>query len=255
MNKMTPIASFLFAIALAVFGIQHFIYGHFVLTPFPSWVPLQTALAWISGIFTIAVAFCILIRRMDRPATLLLGILYLLNTILLHIPRVIAELHNGNEWTGCFEMLGLSCGSLLLAGTLRAKRKISGSSNASWNQFTDRLTDATPYLFSACLLVYAGLHYVYADYIATLIPSWIPARLFLSWFIGVAFLLSAIAVAIKKFGRLASSLMGLMFYIWFLILHIPRVIASPQTETEWTSAFVALALGSTAWILASVLPE
>ncbi len=247
MNKITFIPRFLFAVALAVFGIQHFIYGHFGLTPFPSWLPFQSVLDYISGVLTVGVAFCIMTQKMDRPAALLLGLLYLLNSILLHIPRVIADLHNGNEWTGCFEMLALSCGCLLLAD--------GPPSNHAWDPFTSWLIRATPYLFSACLLVYAGLHFAYADYIATLIPSWIPARLFLSYFIGVAFFLSAVAVAIKKYGRLAAALMGLMFYIWFLILHTPRVIANPNTESEWTSAFVALAIGSVSWLLAAILPE
>jgi uncharacterized membrane protein len=253
MNKITPIAQFLFAISLAVFGVQHLSYGHFGLTPFPSWMPLQTALAYISGLFTIAVAICIVIQKMDGLATLVLGILYLLNTIVLHLPRVIADLHNGNEWTGCFEMLALSCGCLLVAASIRAKRQSAGLSDPTWNGSADSLTAITPWLFSACLLVYAGLHFIYADYIATLIPSWIPARLFWSYFVGVAFFLSAVAITTKKDGRLAAALMGLMFYSWFLIVHLPRVVATPQIESEWTSAFVALAIGSAAWILASLL--
>jgi uncharacterized membrane protein len=247
-NKFTLIPRFLFAIALTVFGIQHLIYGHFVLTPFPSWVPLQSVLAYIGGVFTIAVACSIVMRKMDRPATLLLGIIYLLNAILLHVPRVIADLHSGNEWTGCFEILAISSGCLLLAGSPH-------SSHFSWDRLTKKLIRATPYFFSACLLVYAGLHFVYADYIATLIPAWIPFPLFWSYFVGVAFLLAAAGIAIKKWGRLAASLMGVLFYTWFFILHMPRVIASPHIEPEWTSAFVALAIGSTAWMLAAVLPE
>jgi uncharacterized membrane protein len=300
MNKLSPIARcasvarYLFVIAIIFFGIQHFIYGHFNLEPWPAWVPFPSLLAYAMGFLFIAIAFCVLIQKMDRQAAFLLGLLYLLNALLLQVPRVIADPHNGNEWTGCFEVLGICSGALALAGILSRRPPAgspsapysgspvksfsssaglsSGSSSATfssasssawflsasspaWDRFTTRLIRSAPYFFSACLVVCAMLHFVYAGYIATLIPSWIPARLFLSYFIGVAFLASAIGIAINRAGRLAAMLMGAMFYIWFAILHLPRVIANPQTEAEWTSAFVALAIGSTSWMLASLLPE
>lgn len=273
MNKFITIARYLFIIAIFFFGIQHFIYGHFILEPWPAWMPMQPLLAYLMGFLFIATAFCVVIQKMDRQAALLLGQLYLVNALLLQVPRVIADLHNGNEWTGCFEVLGICSGALVLSAILRKKRQPAGPPSAphsgspsrstgfsspsspAWDRFTTRLIGAAPYFFSACLLVYAMLHFVYADYIATLIPSWIPVHLFWSYFVGVAFLASAVGIAINRAGRLAAMLMGLMFYLWFAIVHLPRVIASPQIEAEWTSAFVALAIGSTAWMLASVLPE
>jgi uncharacterized membrane protein len=256
MNKFVPIARFLFAIAIFFFGIQHFIYSHFLpdLESVPAWLRNQAIPAWIMGLLLIATAFCISTQIKDRQAAKILGVVCLFNALVVHLPRVIADPHNGNEWTTCFELLAICSGALVLAGILR-KKSPAGAPVTGWDRFTGRLIIAAPYFFAASLFVYTMLHFVYADYIATLIPSWIPARLFLSYFVGVAFLASAIGIAIKKAGRLAAMLMGIMFYTWFLILHLPRVIASPQTEAEWTSAFVALAIGSTAWMLAAVLPE
>jgi hypothetical protein len=36
----------------------------------------------------------------------------------------------------------------------------------------------------------------------------------------------------------------------FLFLHVPRVIKNPQTETEWTSMCIALAMSGIGFILA-----
>ena len=41
-----------------------------------------------------------------------------------------------------------------------------------------------------------------------------------------------------------------MFFLWVIVLHIPRVVAAVHTETEWTSLFVALGMSGIAWMLA-----
>src|ERR1700735_7767 len=74
MNKFSQIARFLFAIAIAVFGIQHLLYAHFILEPWPAWVPLQPFLAYVTGLLHIAIAFSILIQKKDWQAALLLGL-------------------------------------------------------------------------------------------------------------------------------------------------------------------------------------
>jgi hypothetical protein len=48
-----------------------------------------------------------------------------------------------------------------------------------------------------------------------------------------------------------------MFLLWVVVLHAPRVAASPHNGDEWSSLFVALALGGGALILAhaTALPD
>jgi hypothetical protein len=66
----------------------------------------------------------------------------------------------------------------------------------------------------------------------------------------VAFFASAISFIIQKQVKLSGTLLGLMFFIWVLILHLPRVIANIHTEPEWTSLFVALAFSGIAVLIA-----
>jgi hypothetical protein len=49
-----------------------------------------------------------------------------------------------------------------------------------------------------------------------------------------------------------ASLLGVMIFIWFIILHIPRVIDAPITdlEGEVTSSFLALAYSGIAFVIA-----
>jgi uncharacterized membrane protein YphA (DoxX/SURF4 family) len=89
-------------------------------------------------------------------------------------------------------------------------------------------------LFALPLIIFGIQHfmYMYARYVATLVPSSIPGPLFWAVFVGIAFLVSAISIVTLIKGRLAATWLGIMFLLWVMILHLPRVTASPITETS-----------------------
>ncbi len=66
----------------------------------------------------------------------------------------------------------------------------------------------------------------------------------------IAFFASAISIFLNIQVRLSATLLGSMFLIWVLTLHIPLVIAHVHDETQWTSLFVALAMCGISFILA-----
>ena len=161
-----------------------------------------------------------------------------------YIPRLAANIHNPAPWTSGFELLAMCGGALVIAG----------SSQSSYLHFPGSSPNLTTtlgqYLFAVSLLVFGTQHFLYARFIATLIPAWIPGHLFWAFFVGVAFFATALAIIFRKRAVLATSLLGLMFFLWVILLHLPRVAASPHNGNEWTSAFVALAMSGSAFVLA-----
>lgn len=107
-------------------------------------------------------------------------------------------------------------------------------------------------LFSLPIITFGILHLQHAKEVSTLVPSWIPNSVFWTYFAGVALLGSGVAILLKIRPGLIAALLGIMILIWFIILHIPRVINSPVTdlEGEVTSAFLALAYSGIAFIIA-----
>ena len=83
---------------------------------------------------------------------------------------------------------------------------------------------------------------MYARFVATLVPAWLPWRLFLGCFAGAAFIAAAMSITANIPARLSAAMLGLMFFLFVTMLHIPRVVASLHKANEWTSAFVALAM-------------
>src|SRR5713226_7929732 len=104
------------------------------------------------------------------------------------------------------------------------------------------------------LVVFGVQHFIYGGFVATLVPAFMPGRLFWAYFVGVAFFAAAAGILYKLMARPAATMLGVMFFLFVLLLHIPRIVANPSDGNEWTSGFVALAMCGGAWVLASATP-
>jgi hypothetical protein len=115
------------------------------------------------------------------------------------------------------------------------------------------LSEVGRYMFAISLIIFAVQHFMYATFVATLVPAWIPGHLFWAYFVGVAFIAAALSIAANKGARLAGIMLGTMFLLWVVLLHAPRVAASPRNGNEWTSEFVALAMCGASFVMAGAM--
>src|SRR5256885_1650651 len=83
---------------------------------------------------------------------------------------------------------------------------------------------------------------MYHNFIASLIPKWIPGRLFLAYFTGAAFVAAALSIAVGKITRLAGILLAIMFLIWVVVLHAPRVAHAIHDANVWASMLVPVSM-------------
>ena len=102
------------------------------------------------------------------------------------------------------------------------------------------------------MIVFGIDHFLYTEFVATLVPRWIPAPVFWTYFAAVALIGSGVAIILKIKIRLIGILLGIMLFIWFVILHIPRAVADPYVDkgNEVTSVFEALAFSGIAFVIA-----
>jgi uncharacterized membrane protein len=250
MDGLQTIGRFFFAIAIAFFGVQYFIYADAMKGPIPGppWIPGPHWLAWLTGIALIAIAVSIATGKHSRLALMLLGAALFLKILFLHLPGLITQIHNPGPWTVTFELLAVCGASFVLANLMP-----SDESTTSTGNIVSRLATAGRLAFAIALMVFAVQHFLYARFIAMLIPAWIPGHLFWAYFVGVAFVGAAVAIAAKVQKRPTAVLLGTMFILWVLVLHLPRVAASPRNGNEVTSLFIALAMSGASFFLASSL--
>lgn len=244
MDGMSRLGRVVFGAAMVLFGLLYIFHSRGTgPAPGPPWTSESGVWAWLVGGGFLVAGICIVIRRWARAATVLLAAFFLLRVLIVFLPQLLAEIRNPGPWTSGAEVMALGAAALVLAGELEL------SNSMSW----ESLVLVGRFLFAAALVVVGVQHFLYAKFIATLIPHWIPGHLFWSYFVGVAFIASALSLATKIQGRLAAALLGLMFLLWVIVLHIPRVVASPQSGNEWTSAMIALAMCGGSFVLAGAL--
>jgi uncharacterized membrane protein YphA (DoxX/SURF4 family) len=250
MDGSLRIGRWLFAIAMVFFGIQFFI---FVTSmngppPGPPWSRGVMFLDWLACAGFIVAGVSIATGRMGRLVATLLGAVLLLYALCRYVPAWLTRLHDPGPWTVIFEILAMVGGAWVLAASFPPDKNLS----LPGESVVFRLADVGRYLIAISMVVFAVQHFLYADFVATLIPAWIPGHLFWAYFCGVAFVAAALAFAANKMVRLAAMLLGTMFLLWFLVLHIPRVVGAWRNGDEVTSLFVALAMSGLSFALAGV---
>jgi uncharacterized membrane protein YphA (DoxX/SURF4 family) len=231
LDRLARLGQFFFALSMIGFGIQNFVYKGFLkgLELTPEWIPGHTFWAYCMGAVLLAAGVSIAIDKQTRLAAILLGILYFASLLLVRVPKIPLTMHDVGERTLFFETLTLCCGALVLAGT-------------------DKIAAPARILLGISMVVFGIDHFQVHAFIASLIPAWIPSKMFWAWFTGFAFIAAGVSLITRWRMRLAATLLGLMFFLWVVLLHAPRVAGSPHDEDEWNSAFVALAICGAAWI-------
>jgi uncharacterized membrane protein len=254
MNAIIKQGHCVFAAAIVAFGVENVICAHLhqAMMPVIPWVPGNPLLSYLTGAALLVAGLSIAFNVRARLAAILLGILFLLCVVLLQISRVAALPLDVGVRTCAFETLAMCGSALTLAGTLSAE----GRDFDRWEGAACRLTESGRFLFAISAVVFGIDHFLVLDFIASLVPSWIPGSgMFWAYFTGAAFIAAGIGIATKWMGRWAGFLLGIMFLLWFLFLHAPRVVSFPRSHDpdEWSSAFIALAMCGGSWICAWAL--
>jgi uncharacterized membrane protein len=114
----------------------------------------------------------------------------------------------------------------------------------------DKLMPFGRLFYAVPLAVFAGEHFTVAQFIAPTVPSWIPAHLFWTYFVGVALVAAALSIVVKKYSQLAATLLGIMILLFVVLLHIPKVVGNPHDRIAWAVALRDLSFSGGAFAFA-----
>lgn len=242
MGNLAKTGSIFYGTAIAVMGMLTIYYNNFPYMLLPQGHARSPWLVVISGIVLILAGACFISGKKAKQASLLFGGLLLAIFCFYYVPYQFFISHNYQsfgEWENAEKELALAGGALAIAGRFPRKNK-------------NIILRLGAILFAVTIVCFGTLHFLFAKEASTLVPAWIPGHLFWIYFAGVALLGSGIAIILKIKTRLAAILLGAMVLIWFIILHMPRVIVSQPADRpdEIASAFLALAYSGTAWVIA-----
>jgi hypothetical protein len=81
---------------------------------------------------------------------------------------------------------------------------------------------------------------MFARFVATLIPPFIPGALFWTYFAGAALIAAGLGLCTPPVRRLAALLAAAMVFSWVFLVHLPLVFRVGRAE--WMGVFEALAI-------------
>jgi len=134
----------------------------------------------------------------------------------------------------------------LVTGVFILRKEISAA--RGW----DKLITLGCVFIAVPLAVFATEHFRGARLLQNMVPSWMPAHLFWAYFVGCALLAAATSLTVRKFVRLSSTLLGLMFFLFVCMIYIPYAHAHPKDRFAWAYALRDLSFAAGAWALAGL---
>jgi uncharacterized membrane protein len=241
---------------MAGLGLQHFFYPGFrpvFILKWPVWMPGEQIFVYVSGLLLIACGAAIIFTKRPKQTMLILGAMLLMLLLVFHIATQLS-LHPGSlgSWTDTLKLLALSGGAFVVAGSYPYYDINTEYQPSTAMKLAEQFIPLGSIFFSVMMIAFGIDHFLYVQFVVTLIPSWIPFEYFWTYFAGVALIGGGAAILFRIQLRLAGILTGVMMFLWLLILHIPRSIATPEVANgnEVTSVFEALAFSGIAFTLA-----
>jgi uncharacterized membrane protein len=244
-EALTRLGRVAVGIAFLAFGVANVVIGDFVAGRAPAWppgVPGQFVWAYLTGIVFIGAGLCVLTGRWAVRAAMVMAGLIAAWALFRQIPIALADQQFGGEWTKLGKALALSGGLLGVAGSfiLASPEATEAEIHRAWAM------RAVGRLAVGAFLVTAGVqHFLFAPFVATLVPAWIPGAMFWTQFAGTALIAGGLGLVLAETSRLAATLVGLMVLTWVVVLHIPRAVTM-NNPNEWTAAIEALAVSGIA---------
>jgi uncharacterized membrane protein len=154
--------------------------------------------------------------------------------------KEVLMLSSTNFWMCFAGLIYLDTGVFILRKEISAAR--------GW----DKLIALGCVFIAVPLAVFAPEHFRGAKFMQNMVPSWMPAHLFWPYFVGCALLAAATSLTVRKFVRLSSTLLGLMFFLFVCMIHIPIALAHPKDRFAWAVVLRDLSFAGGAWALAGL---
>lgn len=253
MKNLSGAGRIFYGMAIAGMGCQTVYdkdFPYMLLPPNYTGIPGFKFIAIIAGTLFVLTGICIVFKKIARQISLLLGGVLLLIFCFYFIPyqfMAASRFMHFGEWENAAKELALAGGAFVIAGPFPGKDR---------NALFRLLGKLAPYgtaIFAITILSFGIDHFVYGKDAAGYVPAWVPYHVFWIYFAGAALLASSTAIILRIKTRLAASLLGAMIFTWFIILHIPYVIAATTAADragETISAFIALAYSGIAFAVA-----
>ena len=233
---------FLVGLALLGFGVENILFSRYIVARIAPWPPNDPSAQMIVGYATAAVfvasGIAFLTGRFVRLAGLASAALILGYSIVLHWPVAFAGPAWSGDWTNVLKAATLSAGAL----------GVAVADGRPMPSLLSSLRALAPYAAGAFFLLAGIQHFMFADFVATLVPPFIPGARVWTYVAGVALLAAGIGLWTPRFRQVAALLTSAMVFSWVFLVHVPLVFRVGRAE--WMGVVEALGISGVCLALA-----
>lgn len=135
---------------------------------------------------------------------------------------------------------------------------IIGLAALSWTEVRtarglEKLVPFDALLFAIAMAVFSGDHFGASREVSNVVPSYMPWHMFWTYFVGTALIAAALSLAARRESQLAAAMLGIMLFLFVLMIHLPNWIAMPQLRMRHTLVLRELGLSAGALAFAAAL--
>ena len=221
----------------------------------PPWIPGRETWVHAWGLLLLAAGAGLCFARTAVPSALTIGA-YQIAWAVASTPQILSKPLGVDAWYGLFEALTSLAGTLILYAMLRWQSRGSQMPIAA-----ERAARTAQVVFGLSCIFYGWSHFAYADYTASMVPTWLPRRLGFAYFTGFGHIAAGIGIISGILPRLAATLEAIMMSLFGLLVWMPSLFALPPPvwatppKNQWSEIVVNLLLAATAWIVAASLRD
>src|SRR5258708_421528 len=213
MNKdFNSFGTTLVALAFMAFGVEHFVFQTFVVGRSPAWpaaLPGEHLVSYAAGVLFFSAGIAILLRK-GWQFPFCAGLLILLWSGTRNLYELFTQLDYGIILTNTNKALTLGGSALAMSSILNPKIE-SG--------LNEKAIALEKYFVGAFLFTAGIQHFLFAAFVKHLVPSWIPAPIFWTYFAGLALASQALGIITCIKALFAPTLSAPFFFFFFLVFH------------------------------------
>jgi uncharacterized membrane protein len=133
--------------------------------------------------------------------------------------------------------------ALFVIGVVAARTEIAGARGL------EKIVALRHVCFAIPLVAFGALHLFGPQFVAPLVPRYMPWRAFWVYFVGCALIAASVSIATRTAVRWSGLLVGIMMFAFVAMIHLPGALARPD-RIIWTIVFREMSFGGGGWILA-----
>ncbi|MEN2412929.1 DoxX family protein [Flavobacterium mesophilum] len=235
-EQLIKFGRLLYGIGIVALGAHQLIIKDFrseILSPFPAWAHEYTVFSILAGVSLIVtgiiISGIIKIKSVDtRRVCLYLGFGFLAGFLFSHLLFILIFSPKSPDfqvWINAIEELTYSGGAFVMAGSFPAN-----NFSAEKNFFataSEKIIPLGRIFYALLILLFGSSHFIFAGFIASLIPKFFLFPMFWTYFTGVALICSGISIIFKLWIKPIAFLLAVMLVVFFIFFHIPDAVANP----------------------------